>query len=167
MKVLGHLAYKFGQTPHLTDLEYATPVSARISSVAHATEDTEKVIRAISNICPEDLSREFHTIKVKGHYGNPITIIRLVLRGGPAAERLFNNIWGKLSSLDKAQFKNNAESHIDESGVLHIRVDKQTAFVGRVSIEEGEPIKVEITFKAWSRGQSILDLVKNRIETLP
>ncbi len=135
--------------------------------MAHATEDAEKVIRAISNICPEDLSLEFNTIKVKGHYGNPITIIRLVLRGRPAAERVFNNIWGKLSSLDKAQLKNSAESHIDESGVLHIRVDKQTAFAGRVSIEEGESIKVEINFKAWSRGQPILDLVKNRIETLP
>ncbi len=135
--------------------------------MAHATEDTEKVIRAISNICPGDFPLKVRTAKVRGHYGNPITTVQLVFPGRPAAERLLNQIWENLSSLDRAQLRHGAGSHIDESGVLHIRISKQTAFMGRVSIEEHESIKVEILFKGWNRGQSIVDLVKNKIESLP
>ena len=138
-------------------------MTVRVSSFAHATEDLDKVVRAIQNISPQELTGGIHTDKVRGHYGNEIIACHAILVGRSKAERFFNHLWANLPSLDRALLYNKAESQIDESGTLHIRLGKQEALKGRFILKDDEPIKIEILFVGWDRGRSMPDQVKTRM----
>ena len=150
----------------LHPLDLPRPVSAKIFSLAHATEDADKVIRAILNICPTDTVPKVRTTKVKGHYGNPIVTIQLVLAGSPRVERLFDHLWKNLLDSDKSHLYQSVESQLNKSGVLHIRIDKQSALRGIILMKEDDPIKVEILFRRGDRQQSTADQVKKTMDLL-
>ncbi len=142
-------------------------VSVRITSIVHATEDAEKVVQAILSICPEDFPRGIQTERVKGHYGNEIIICRLRAVGRPASERFFENLWRKMSSQDKSRIYDQAQEHVDSSGTLHLRIDKQEALKGKVLPQDNESVKVEIMFKTLDKSEeSRVEMVKRRMEAL-
>lgn len=145
------------------NLDHARAVTVRVSSFAHATEDLDKVVRAIQNTNPQEFTGGIHTDRVRGHHGNQIIACHATLAGKPKAERFFNHLWVSLSSLDRAVLYNRAESQIDEAGTLHIRLGKQEALKGRFTLKDDEPIKIEILFVRWDRGRSIADQVKTRM----
>jgi RNA binding exosome subunit len=134
-----------------------------VSSFAHATEDLDKVVRAIQNTNPQELMEGINTERVRGHHGNQIIACYAILAGRPKAERFFNHLWANLPSLDRAILHSRAESQIDESGTLHIRLGKQEALKGRFTLKDDEPIKIEISFVGWDRARSIADQVKTRL----
>jgi RNA binding exosome subunit len=144
-------------------LNRAKAISARLSSFAHATEDIDRVIRAMRNICPQEPQRRVRTEKMRGHYGNQITACLLTFSGRPEAERFFNHLWNNLSSIDKTTLYSEAESHIDESGILHIRLDKQKALKGIIALNDEQPVKIEVSFARWERSLSVADQLKTRL----
>ena len=142
-------------------------VSVKISTIAHATEDLANVLQAISNLCPVDFPRKVETRKLRGHYGNEITVCQLTVKGRFKAEQFLNNLWGKLSTLDQTSIHDEISTRLDETGNLHLRIDKQAALTGRFSLQESDPIKVEISFRLEARqGKRVSEMVRLKLLAL-
>jgi RNA binding exosome subunit len=137
-------------------------ISARVSAIVHATEDPEKVICALKQICGLELSRSIIEKRIfKGHFGNPITPLALHLRCAQA-EAVLVSLWRKLSIQERGVLVESLTDRLDDEGKLHIRLDKQKSFRGECQFNERDPIKVQISFE---RSSSYPE-VKKFLETL-
>ena len=124
--------------------------SARISAIAHSTEDPKKVAYALDQVCSE---KEFHPLvekhSVKGHFGNAITRLNLVLQRR-SADSFFRSFWSRISLIDRQTVLDEVESRLDEEGRLHMRIDKQESFREILQLRDKDPIKVEFSFRGES-----------------
>ena len=115
---------------------------------AHATEDQDKVLKAVYNVLaaeePEEV--EFPKSDVEGHYGNPITFFETRIKTQKPIQALVDNIAGNLSSLDKTELANTLDKCVDE-GSFYIRLDKQAAFQNKVKLVSSDPIRIRIRFR--------------------
>lgn len=116
--------------------------------IAHATEDLEKVGEALLNAIPPSLRErvEIGAVRTRGYYGNEIVILSLTLRKKRAKEAL---TW-ILCSLPPADREFLISTLALRAGTrsshLHIRLDKQEAYMGRLRLSEGgDVIKIEAT----------------------
>ena len=122
-------------------------VSARISAIVHATEDVDRVLQALSRILPEgSLPSKADTQRVHGHYGNEIRMVDLSIRGAPARS-FFEHLWKSLPSFDRASILDALEKHLDPSGSLHLRLDKEEVLRGIIRMKDQDPIKIHISFR--------------------
>jgi RNA binding exosome subunit len=122
--------------------------SARVSAIVHATEDAERVHQALIRLFPNGfLSFKRETRRFYGHYGNEIHMIDLSIRGG-LANSLLAHVWKSLASFDRASVLSELDSHVDTSGALHLRFDKEEAFRGIVKLKDQDPIKFQLSFRA-------------------
>jgi RNA binding exosome subunit len=115
---------------------------------AHATEDQDKVMKAVYNIFSADQSVEltFNTSSVEGHYGNPITFFETRIKDKETARALVENLSANLSSLDKNELGRELHRCV-EKGSLYLRLDKQAALQGKIKLVTSDPIRVRIRFK--------------------
>ncbi len=141
-------------------MEHANPIGVRVSSIAHATEDSNKVLSAIFNVCPSGFSKHFETAKAKGHFGNEIKIFRLKNRGVSQAESFLRSVLGRLSQGDRLVLREELDGYLDSSGSLHLRFDKQEAFRGVLVLGDSDTIKAEVSFE--SRGTTS-NLLRERV----
>ena len=115
---------------------------------AHATEDQDKVLKAVYNVLanedPEEI--EFTKSNVEGHYGNPITFFETRIKTKKPIKALIDNISSNLSSLDKNELTNTIDKCV-EKGNLYIRLDKQAAFQNKVKLVMSDPIRIRIRFR--------------------
>jgi RNA binding exosome subunit len=81
----------------------AKAVSVKISTITHATEDPEKVARAIRNLSVGGTSLGFTMTRAKGHHGNEIATSVLMIRNAKNAEIFLRNMWSGLSQLDRTE----------------------------------------------------------------
>lgn len=112
-----------------------------IMTSIHATEDDEKVRKAVLNLVPEEL-RDQAKIKqqtFQGHYGNPIKRLTLTITGRNA-DKVFKNIISKMTSTDRKIIDTTLENRLDSSSHLYIRLSKQDAYQGNVVLYEGDDI---------------------------
>ena len=136
-------------------------VSARVSVIVHATEDPEKVTRALNQICGLDLSRSMIEQRtVKGHFGNPIKPLALHLRYAQAEEVLVN-LWRKLSVQERDVLVEALKDRLDDEGKLHLRLDKQESFRGKVRLNERDPIKAQFSFQSGSSYTEVRKLLES------
>jgi RNA binding exosome subunit len=145
-----------GQAPDLmnrTDCTMnreARPVAVEYAVFVHATEDFDKVIKAVENLMPPRL-RERKKVEVEetyGHYENPIRIIRVSFRNPEYASQAFTWIWARLPDEDRACFMKDLDLHINDKSRLYMRLDKQEAFLGQARLSSGDDvIKVVFNFK--------------------
>ena len=116
----------------------------------HATEDFNKVIKAVENLMPSNL-RERKKVEVEetcGHYENPIRIARVSFRNPEYAIQAFSWIWTRLSAEDKARLIRDLNLHLDDKPKLYMRLDKQEAFLGHLRLSTGDDVvKVVFSFK--------------------
>jgi RNA binding exosome subunit len=122
-------------------------ISAKISAIVHATEDADRVLQALRQLFPEgSLPSKAESRRFDGHYGNEIRIVDLSIRG--ASARLFlKYLWKNLPSLDRVSLLEAFEKHIDDSGGLHLRLDKEEVFLGRLRMKDQDPIKIHLSFR--------------------
>ena len=115
---------------------------------AHATEDEEKVLTAVRNILPNELSEAiiFQKNSVLGHHGNPILLIEAKLTDKKALPLVLTKIGEHLSSLDKESLERGIKLHL-EKGNLYLRFDKQSAFLNEIVFSSNDPIHVKIHFQ--------------------
>lgn len=125
----------------------AKAVSLRISVIIHATEDSSKVHQAIAAVCPAIAATEPAVANTKGHHGNKIITLAMVLKNPKAAENCVRDIWNMLTVLDKETIISSLASRMDKSGTLFLRIDKQAAFKGVMRLQDSDPVKVAISFK--------------------
>ncbi|MEB3816503.1 MAG: hypothetical protein LRS46_00970 [Desulfurococcales archaeon] len=121
----------------------------RAQVFVHATEDKERVMKALMELFPEDV-RESVTVEeevLEGHYGNPI--IKIVARvKGEHARRTLNYILSRLSNVDINAMSNTLEDRVDKEGTLYFRLSKQEAYLGSLTLYEADDvIRISVHFE--------------------
>ena len=121
-------------------------VEARV--FVHATEDKEKVLKALLEVLPEDLRKEvrIEEERLEGHYGNPI--IKLTIRvEGEDAPRVLEYMLSRLSAADRQLLAASLEDRVDKDGTLYFRVSKQEAYKGNLYVYEADDvIRISVHF---------------------
>ncbi|MET1160695.1 MAG: RNA-binding domain-containing protein [Thermoprotei archaeon] len=134
-----------------------------IKTFCHATEDCAKVMKALLNIIPPDLRREYSVVKqvVHGYYGNPITIYTLRIREGLAS--VIDYIANKLDSSDKAILSATLDLRYDRrANKLYLRFSKQDAYLNKIILSDSDDIiKVTISFKNARGINRVREYLKN------
>jgi RNA binding exosome subunit len=123
---------------------------------AHATEDPEKVLTAVRNLLPAELSEEvaFKKKQLTGHHGNPIVFFEAKLTDKQALPEVLRKIGSGLPSLDKEQLESELRLHLEKRD-LYLRFDKQFAFKGEAKFSSDDPIRFKVHFKNKSHDEII------------
>jgi RNA binding exosome subunit len=114
--------------------------AAEISIIVHATEEKDKILEYFSStlsVSPDSFSIGF----AEGHWGNKIVLLTSILSKNEA-NSLYVKIKSCLSDTDVALLSNFFDFY-DEKGNLYIRLDKQRVCRGRVSLSEGDSIRIK------------------------
>lgn len=119
-----------------------------IRFLAHATEDPEKVEKAIFKLLPDNNIDEIQLKQspLKGHYGNPITLYEIKIKDSKIIFKFIEKLSRNLSKSDKATLLEEANLLIDR-GNLFLRLDKQAAFKGEYKLCKADPFHIRIRFK--------------------
>ena len=119
-----------------------------LSFFAHATEDPDKVMKAVQNVVSTDIAEKisFKKSKLKGDHGNLIIFYKTRIDEEKITEPLLHQISSQLSAQDKQMLLEELDRHI-EKGSLYMRLDKQSAFKGNLGLCLADPIHIRIRFK--------------------
>lgn len=115
---------------------------------AHATEDTDKVLSALHNKLPTELTDKimFKKTNLKGHYGNPIILFETRISKRDAVNAIFEKLSSDLSNLDRELLSNEITQHLDK-GNLYLRLDKQSASSEELKLRSDDSIHFRIHFR--------------------
>lgn len=120
----------------------------QISALAHATEDEDKVERAVRNIIPMGIAGvTMDRKRLSGYYKDPITLITTQIKKKKEAAEMFQVTIGNLSTLDQQRLLEEVEDRVDETGGLYLRFDKQRAFKSLWVLKEFDPIRMRFRFR--------------------
>lgn len=142
-------------------LSFKVPVThINIRVFVHATEDEEKVLSAVHNTLPPQISENitFKKSNLTGHHGNPIVLFEAKIKEKEHIEAFLKKLASGLNSLDKEVLGREIEQHI-EKGCLYIRLDKQSAYLNEVRLFAIDPIHFRIHFKK-SNTEEILEICR-------
>lgn len=121
-----------------------------LRAFAHETEDASKVHTALRNAV-QDESARFEETRADGSHGNRIMILDGDVKSAPAIKRMF----AALQRDDPEGFAHvvaTARERIDENLNLHLRLDKQEAYLGRLTLAKGDDaITVRGKLKAFDK----------------
>lgn len=119
-----------------------------IRAISHATEDEEKVEKALHVLT----SKRFRRLVTYGHYGQRIVVLQVKI-GGVEAEEIFERLVKDLGS--------SILEHIGESEI-RLRIDKQEAYSsGKIALTElPDYILVNIRFSSKSREKLVEHIKK-------
>lgn len=136
----------------------ASPSLIEVSVIAHATENLRKVKKAVLNILPQEAqsSASFSIQALKGHYGNPIFMVKINLKN--LTRNFLDFLFKALSNEDKKKLFNEINAHVDKECSLYVRLDKQAAFIGEARIKQEDPIRIRMKFKNWKRSKLLKTL---------
>lgn len=146
-------------------------VSAKLSAIVHATEDVDRVLQALGRLFPDgSFPPKVETRRSEGHYGNEIRTLDLSVRGA-AASRLLEHLWTGLSSFDRVSILDVLDKHLDSSGTLYLRLDKEEILRGILKMKEQDPIRIQLTFRRSVKSdvesnhevKEILESLENRV----
>ena len=128
-----------------------TVQSVEISTIIHATEDPEKVEVALTTVMPSLFSKLTTRKHLEGHHGNPITTLNAKLTKSADIRQFTQHFLEKLPRDERLRIVRELNLLTDEEGNLFIRVDKQSAFRGMLTLtEHDDPIRVKIKFSRFS-----------------
>lgn len=134
-----------------------------INAVVYSTEDMEKVGEAIATLFPFEF--EIEVTDATGHYGNPLKFLEVKLTKKREIEEFLRHLVSSLNQDDIRYLLETLEDRVDEEGVLHLRIDKQKAYLGELEIvERGDAIVVHIKIVTYpARRERIIEAAKNLI----
>ncbi len=117
-------------------------LSLRARVFVRATEDEERVMRALSLILPpEDVCKnmklEVRRSVAKGVLGNPIIVVEAVAHRKSDARKWWKHILSLLRPEDVDFILRHPDDFLDEYGTVHLRFDKQQAYLGKPVLTEG------------------------------
>jgi len=124
-----------------------------VSAISHATEDLERVYSALRNVASEEIAKRAWIGRqdLKGHHGNPIVTLIVKIRGTDLMESFVQRLASRLSDGDKRILSVEFSKHIDTDGNLYIRLDKQAALLGRLSLKQEDPIRIRMKIETRPR----------------
>jgi RNA binding exosome subunit len=128
----------------------------------HATEDQEKVAKALGFICPH---ARLTVARAEGYNRNPI----LVMIARTDSSRAIKDFWRLMhrESLVDAILGSGGKA-VDDNGVLHLRLGKQEAYLGKAVLTDREDVvSVRIKIARFSpQKRNPLEIAKETIEEL-
>jgi len=138
--------------------------SIEISTIAHATDDLEKVEQALNHLLPDSLrGRHLFTRRyLEGHYNNPIVTFAARLTKTSEITEITIFLLNQLSKSEKLSIQRDLGLHSDTEGNLYLRIDKQEAFRGRINLSDEDPIRVKLKFSRF--GDNVTDLMLKFLE---
>jgi len=127
-----------------------------VRTLAHATEDSDRVQEAVLNTLPQ---LQAHTIilrksSLSGHHGNPILLLETRIKDKEAVREALQKLASGLSIMDKELLGSEIEQHL-ERGNLYIRLDKQSAYTNQIKLGNIDPIHVKVHFKKSNTEQVV------------
>jgi RNA binding exosome subunit len=109
-------------------------LNVRLRTFCHATEDQSSVKTALGFLLPDcEISERMTT----GHHGNPIAVLEAKTERKPEIRRFWERV---KDSITKEVLSNELESRIDGECVLHLRLDKQKAYQGKMEMVKHEDV---------------------------
>jgi RNA binding exosome subunit len=128
-----------------------------LETFAHATEDPEKVLKALSLLLTEDLEKQISKEAVLGHYRNEIIINKVRITDKKSVQNFLCLLSEMIDEKDKVRLFDIFDKRLDDSGTLYLRFDKQEAFKGSLKLSEGEDvIRVRIKFSSYPLSREII-----------
>jgi len=126
--------------------------SIELSTIAHATDDLDKVQGTLVRLLPDSLKgRQIFTRRyLQGHYGNPIVTFEAHLTESTDVEEFKDFFVKQLSEMDKVSIMQDLDRHTDADGNLYIRIDKQRMFRGTARLGQDDPIRIRMKFTKFS-----------------
>ncbi|MFQ6073705.1 MAG: RNA-binding domain-containing protein [Candidatus Bathyarchaeia archaeon] len=119
-----------------------------VSLFAHATEDEDKVMRAVQSLFPPKYSDSitFKRQNLYGHHKNPIVLFETRIKEKKIVQAFVENLSSNLPAVDKQSLLEEISRYV-EKGSLYLRLDKQAAFQGNFKLCKADPIRVRIRFR--------------------
>lgn len=119
-----------------------------ISLFAHATEDEDKVMRAVQNLFPLKYldNITFRRQNLHGYHKNPIVLFETRIKDKEIIQTFVENLSSNLSVVDKENLLEEISRYVGK-GSLYLRLDKQAAFQGNFKLCTTDPIRVRIRFR--------------------
>lgn len=120
-----------------------------------ATEDEDKVMKALELVLPPEEERKKMRLKIerkkaKGVLGNPIIVLEAKAERKSDARKWWKHILSLLSEKDLEYILNHPDDFLDEFGVVHLRFDKQEAYLGKpILTGGGGVVKVRAQLEAY------------------
>jgi RNA binding exosome subunit len=116
--------------------------SLEVSYFIQATEDEEKVRRAVEALVGEGLPEDRQ--EAEGHHGNTIVWIRHHLTGDAAMTGL-RGIVSRMGKDEKTSILEGLSSGLDEHNALFLRLSKQVLVMkGDAVLASSDPIRVKV-----------------------
>jgi RNA binding exosome subunit len=99
----------------------------------HATEDLEKVKRALRNTIGD---AEIQVTQIEGHHGNPITIVEASVESIEEISRFFE----KIETEDLRSVLDTLSNRMDEGCNLFLKIDKQAAYEESIRLGRNDDV---------------------------
>jgi RNA binding exosome subunit len=139
--------------------------SVELSTIAHATDDLDKVSVALNRLLPDSLrGRQLFTRRyLEGHFNNPIVTFTAKLTDPSEVEEFSKFLLSQLPMLEKLSIERELNLHSDSDGNLYLRINKQKAFLGAITSNDEDPIRVKLKFTRF--GGHVTDLMAKYLES--
>lgn len=120
-----------------------------VQVLCHATEDEEKVMKAVENLVGSEAMEHMalSSSSLTGHYGDPISLIRLTLLEGAMAKQVFRSILERLSPQEREEIWSERAEKGKHGGKIYLRLDKQAAYLGAARISDKDPIRIQVNIR--------------------
>ncbi|MCS7386415.1 MAG: hypothetical protein NDF55_06735 [archaeon GB-1867-005] len=145
--------------------EKAFPVTEiKIEAYSHATEDPDKVKRAMLSILP---SHARNCVKIsknvlRGYYGNPVTVFRIKVRDKMLLSDIISYIASKLDSLDKKLLESTFALRTFKAKTFYMRFSKEEAYRGNLVLADYDGvIKVTLSFTSIRSEKDLLRVCRD------
>ena len=121
-----------------------------LHAIVHSTEEIGRVISALRFLLQVDDDDVVSQSRVKGHYGNEMVLLEAKLTNSKDIRRFLDLISDQLPPSDLSRLRSEMSERVDDECVLHIRFDKQEAFMGRLALaKRGDVISARLKIKAY------------------
>ncbi|MCJ7606912.1 MAG: hypothetical protein MUO94_03585 [Thermoplasmata archaeon] len=104
-----------------------------VRALCHASEDIERVERAVLNLVGD---RDLSVTATKGHHGNEILLVEATIQDSAGIEEVV----GKLGQEDLRKVLATLEDRMDDSNNLFLRLDKQASYAGETKLATGDDV---------------------------
>lgn len=108
--------------------------SIELRTYCHATEDRDRVTKALATLYPEGSPT---LTSFEGHHRNPIVLMTCRIEGS----KPITDFWRRCKETNVVhEILQDLSGRIDDEGVLHFRVDKQMAYEGHIELARHEDV---------------------------
>ncbi len=131
-----------------------------LRAFCYATEDDERVERALRTFLPEDYPVE--RAESEGHHGDRILVLSSRVDNADDVRYVLDR-FAELNDDSRRQIREELDQRVDENCSLFLRFDKQAAYSGEV--RQGEGINFRAKVEAYPANKEAA--VENAREALP